>query len=126
MAHKQPSRFENPFVEDNVVLEHDSEDLVQTNPKSINNDERERSKKVRNGGLRLEKRAAKRVSGLPKKSGQGGKYTWNGPVDGASLDFPPMALDEKDPNYVDEDDVVEVPKPDHLSPLPQKVSAVDG
>lgn len=42
----------------------------------------------------------------PPKSGHGGKYTWEGPDDLAEselLDLPP-AIDEKDPNYVDEEE----------------------
>lgn len=41
----------------------------------------------------------------PPKSGHGGKYTWEGPDDLAEneLDAAPPAIDEKDPNYVDEE-----------------------
>lgn len=41
----------------------------------------------------------------PPKSGRGGKYTWEGPMDMAEseLDAAPAALDEKDPNYVDDE-----------------------
>ncbi|XP_050230350.1 uncharacterized protein LOC126678397 [Mercurialis annua] len=40
----------------------------------------------------------------PPKSGHGGKYTWEGPADVVDyeLEAAPPALDEKDPNYVDE------------------------
>ncbi|GMI96626.1 HYPOXIA RESPONSE UNKNOWN PROTEIN 26 [Hibiscus trionum] len=42
----------------------------------------------------------------PPKSGHGGKYTWEGP-DGVAeneLTAVPPAIDEKDPNYVDEEE----------------------
>ncbi|KAH7861751.1 hypothetical protein Vadar_030350 [Vaccinium darrowii] len=41
----------------------------------------------------------------PPKSGHGGKYTWEGPAEEAEneLDPAPVALDERDPNYVDEE-----------------------
>lgn len=42
----------------------------------------------------------------PPKSGHGGKYTWEGPDDliENELDEVPPAIDEKDPNYVDDDE----------------------
>lgn len=42
----------------------------------------------------------------PPKSGRGGKYTWVGPGDLAEseLDAAPPAIDEKDPNYVVEEE----------------------
>ncbi|KAJ0973466.1 hypothetical protein J5N97_021425 [Dioscorea zingiberensis] len=42
----------------------------------------------------------------PPKSGHGGKFTWEGPVDEveAELDPVPPAIDPKDPNYVDDDE----------------------
>jgi hypothetical protein len=41
----------------------------------------------------------------PPKSGHGGKYTWEGPDDPeeSELSAVPPAIDEKDPNYVDEE-----------------------
>ncbi|KAL7133535.1 hypothetical protein ABFS83_12G147400 [Erythranthe nasuta] len=41
----------------------------------------------------------------PPKSGRGGKYTWEGPAEAAAneLDDVPAAMDENDPNYVDEE-----------------------
>lgn len=41
----------------------------------------------------------------PPKSGHGGKYTWEGPDELAEseLNAAPPAIDEKDPNYVDEE-----------------------
>ncbi|KAK3445525.1 hypothetical protein EUGRSUZ_A01560 [Eucalyptus grandis] len=41
----------------------------------------------------------------PPKSGHGGKYTWEGPVSmvEAELEPVPPAIDERDPNYVDEE-----------------------
>ncbi|KAG8374162.1 hypothetical protein BUALT_Bualt11G0102200 [Buddleja alternifolia] len=47
--------------------------------------------------------------GLPRgrvaKSGHGGKYTWEGPGDDMAneMEDAPAALDENDPNYVDEE-----------------------
>lgn len=40
----------------------------------------------------------------PPKSGHGGKYTWEGPDPVAENELTPVppAIDEKDPNYVDE------------------------
>ncbi|KAL9224551.1 hypothetical protein vseg_000575 [Gypsophila vaccaria] len=44
------------------------------------------------------------MSGLPKKGGHGGKFTWSGD-DLASVHVAPVsALDFKDPNYEDPDD----------------------
>ena len=42
----------------------------------------------------------------PPKSGHGGKYTWEGPDDIAESELSevPPAIDEKDPNYVDEEE----------------------
>ncbi|XVE76041.1 hypothetical protein DITRI_Ditri12bG0141100 [Diplodiscus trichospermus] len=42
----------------------------------------------------------------PPKSGHGGKYTWEGPGDMAENELEPVppAIDEKDPNYVDEEE----------------------
>lgn len=42
----------------------------------------------------------------PSKSGHGGKYTWEGPGDIAEneLAAAPPAIDERDPNYVDEEE----------------------
>ncbi|MED6217675.1 hypothetical protein PIB30_019984 [Stylosanthes scabra] len=46
----------------------------------------------------------------PPKSGRGGKYTWEGPADMADneLNAAPAAIDEKDPNYVDDDEEEDV------------------
>ncbi|KAF5737492.1 hypothetical protein HS088_TW13G00373 [Tripterygium wilfordii] len=40
----------------------------------------------------------------PPKSGHGGKYTWEGPDDEVENELSPVppAIDERDPNYVDE------------------------
>ncbi|OIW19955.1 hypothetical protein TanjilG_30889 [Lupinus angustifolius] len=42
----------------------------------------------------------------PPKSGHGGKFTWEGPDDVVDNELmaAPAAIDEKDPNYVDEED----------------------
>ncbi|KAK3020528.1 hypothetical protein RJ639_046217 [Escallonia herrerae] len=63
-------------------------------------------KLVDKGVQRLERRPA---DGIPlnkqPKAGHGGKYTWEGPEREAEneLDPAPAALDERDPNYVDEE-----------------------
>ncbi|XP_004494135.1 uncharacterized protein [Cicer arietinum] len=46
------------------------------------------------------------ISRPPPKSGHGGKFTWEGPDDVAynELNAAPAAIDEKDPNYVDEEE----------------------
>lgn len=48
----------------------------------------------------------------PPKSGHGGKYTWEGPDDlvESELEEVPLAIDEKDPNYVDEEEEEKVLK----------------
>ncbi|CAH9072337.1 unnamed protein product [Cuscuta europaea] len=47
------------------------------------------------------------LSGIPlmkqAKSGHGGKYTWEGPGE-PGLDDVPAAIDENDPNFVDEEE----------------------
>lgn len=42
----------------------------------------------------------------PHKSGHGGKFTWEGPADVTDNELmaAPAAIDEKDPNYVDEEE----------------------
>ncbi|CAM6084821.1 unnamed protein product [Calypogeia fissa] len=129
MAQRQPRKDklslvdENvEFIEPNVVVEETEKVVDIISPKS-SRDEHERINRIKHGTQRLDKRSAKRVSGFPKKSGQGGKYTWIGPMDEASMDDLPVALDEKDPNYVDEDEVLEVPKI-HSRAVPAKVIVV--
>ncbi|XP_010037098.2 uncharacterized protein LOC104425922 [Eucalyptus grandis] len=60
------------------------------------------------GVQRMERHPANGLGGIgrpPPKSGHGGKYTWEGPEDPAESELAPMppAIDEKDPNYVDEE-----------------------
>ncbi|KAF5178026.1 plant/protein [Thalictrum thalictroides] len=62
-------------------------------------------KMVTKGLQRMERHPSDGLSltHLPK-SGHGGKYTWEGPVDAAENELEAVpAIDEKDPNYVDED-----------------------
>ncbi|XP_022889294.1 uncharacterized protein LOC111404765, partial [Olea europaea var. sylvestris] len=51
------------------------------------------------------------IDGLPlkhdPKKGHGGKYTWEGPEKELELETPPPAIDEKDPNYVEEEEGAE-------------------
>lgn len=65
-------------------------------------------KKLMNKGVqRLERHPSDGI-GIgrpPPKSGHGGKYTWEGPADEAENELTaPAAVDEKDPNYVDEEE----------------------
>ncbi|XP_010037100.2 uncharacterized protein LOC104425924 [Eucalyptus grandis] len=60
------------------------------------------------GVQRMERHPADGLGGIgrpPPKSGRGGKYTWEGPEDPAESELAPTppAIDEKDPNYVDEE-----------------------
>ncbi|KAL6273563.1 hypothetical protein ACE6H2_024255 [Prunus campanulata] len=63
-------------------------------------------KLVDKGVQRLERhpRDGTGIGQPPPKSGHGGKYTWEGPDDVAEneMDPVPPAIDEGDPNYVDE------------------------
>lgn len=64
-------------------------------------------KMVDKGVMRLERHP---VDGLPlgrgpPKMGHGGKHTWEGPRDLAESELTaPPAIDERDPNYVDEEE----------------------
>ncbi|KAI9122054.1 hypothetical protein K1719_006743 [Acacia pycnantha] len=64
-------------------------------------------KLIDKGVQRMERHPADgiRITKPPPKSGRGGKYTWEGPTDMAQneLEAAPPALDENDPNYVDEE-----------------------
>ncbi|KAL6998142.1 hypothetical protein U1Q18_008269 [Sarracenia purpurea var. burkii] len=55
----------------------------------------------------------------PPKSGHGGKYTWEGPAEEAEneLDPAPPAIDEKDPNYVDDEEETAAPKEEEVGEL---------
>ncbi|XVF55635.1 hypothetical protein PTKIN_Ptkin06aG0052300 [Pterospermum kingtungense] len=60
------------------------------------------------GAQRMERHPANGI-GIgrpPPKSGHGGKYTWEGPDEAAENELMPVppAIDEKDPNYVDEEE----------------------
>lgn len=64
-------------------------------------------KLIDKGVQRLERHSANGI-GIgrpPPKSGHGGKYTWEGPDDIAENELSPTppAIDERDPNYVDEE-----------------------
>ncbi len=78
----------------------ENEDLVDMNPRPHQADYLQQ-KMVQKGHDRLERRPASGYQGLPRKSGHGGKYTWEGPR-GEEDDFP-AAIDERDPNFVDEE-----------------------
>ncbi|XP_057497902.1 uncharacterized protein LOC130782567 [Actinidia eriantha] len=79
---------------------------LQLNPHKIETIKYIEKKLVDKGVQRMERRPA---DGLPlarppPKSGHGGKYTWEGPVNEAEAELhpTPAAVDERDPNYVDE------------------------
>ncbi|OVA04633.1 hypothetical protein BVC80_1711g20 [Macleaya cordata] len=59
------------------------------------------------GVLRMERHPVDGLGGLNRqpKSGHGGKYTWEGPRDPTETELldVPVAIDERDPNYVDEE-----------------------
>ncbi|KAL2609224.1 hypothetical protein R1flu_027797 [Riccia fluitans] len=66
------------------------------------------AKNVKKGSERLDRRSGRGVSGQPKKSGHGGKYTWDGPASEEDLEEDVViALDKNDPNYVDEPEMEE-------------------
>ncbi|KAK9921149.1 hypothetical protein M0R45_029672 [Rubus argutus] len=79
---------------------------TELNTHSIDTIKYVEKKLIDKGVLRLD-RHPKDGTGIGKsspKSGHGGKYTWEGPGDVAEseLDPAPAAIDERDPNYVDE------------------------
>ncbi|KAJ9181455.1 hypothetical protein P3X46_009583 [Hevea brasiliensis] len=64
---------------------------------------------------RMERHPVDGLGGIRKpspKSGHGGKYTWEGPDDIVEneLETAPPAIDEKDPNYVDEEEEEKIVK----------------
>ncbi|KAM7526113.1 hypothetical protein LguiA_016015 [Lonicera macranthoides] len=64
-------------------------------------------KLIGKGVLRLNRHSGNGLRlGKQSKSGHGGKYTWEGPAGKVEneLDTVPPAMDDKDPNYVDEED----------------------
>ncbi|KAK9266628.1 hypothetical protein L1049_022023 [Liquidambar formosana] len=59
--------------------------------------------------VRKDRKSGTGMSGSPKKGGHGGKFTWSG--DGyspAEIGFQREALDVKDPNFEDPEDIVTV------------------
>ncbi|XP_068307283.1 uncharacterized protein [Pyrus communis] len=64
-------------------------------------------KLIDKGVQRLERhpRDGTGIGRRPPKSGHGGKYTWEGPGDEVEVEMDPVppAIDERDPNYVDEE-----------------------
>lgn len=95
----------NEAKQDKHIIVHENEELVEVKTTKADHDrEHDHHSKIKHLQTRLDRRSAKGVSGNPKKNGKGGSYTWNGPINEASLDDSPVALDKKDPNYVDEDD----------------------
>jgi hypothetical protein len=71
---------------------------------SVKRAEYARSLGVKKGFERLDRRSASGTRGGTKKSGHGGKFTWDGPnseEEGYDVASPPVT-DRNDPNYVDE------------------------
>ncbi|KAL2481281.1 hypothetical protein Adt_34247 [Abeliophyllum distichum] len=66
-------------------------------------------RKLINKGVQRQERHP--ADGLPlkhdPKKGHGGKYTWEGPEKEEELEAAPPAIDEKDPNYVEEEEGAE-------------------
>ncbi|KAL2628512.1 hypothetical protein R1flu_013198 [Riccia fluitans] len=67
-------------------------------------------KHIKQGSQRLDRRSGAGVHGQPKKSGNGGKFTWEGSALEEQNDQD-IALDEKDPNYEEEEQAEENEKP---------------
>jgi len=109
----------------------ENEELVDLHPRP-HQEEYLQHKTVQKGYDRLERRPASGYQGLPRKSGHGGKYTWEGPRGEEEDEDYPAAIDEKDPNFIDSaqeeldrqvaDGVVEVPK---APAAPQGVARID-
>jgi hypothetical protein len=71
---------------------------------SVKRSEYARSLGVKKGFERLDRRSASGTRGDTKKSGHGGKFTWDGPSseeEDYDVASPPVT-DRNDPNYVDE------------------------
>jgi hypothetical protein len=86
----------------------DSKEVIEENPdrkgEAAHNRQMDRlhNRNVKAGTERSDRRSATGHSGAVKKSGHGGKFTWDGPT--TEEDYaepPPVALDSNDPNYVD-------------------------
>ena len=83
------------------------EEKAELNTRNIDTIKYVKKKLFDKGVQRLERHPADGI-GLrkpPPKSGHGGKYTWEGPDETVEneLEAVPPAIDEKDPNYVDEE-----------------------
>lgn len=95
------------------AVSHDEEgkkrvEKTELNTHNIDTIKHVEKKLINNGVQRLDRHP---VDGIgigrgPPKSGRGGKFTWEGPADMVDnmLDPAPAAMDENDPNYVDEED----------------------
>ncbi|KAF3796377.1 hypothetical protein EJ110_NYTH01335 [Nymphaea thermarum] len=53
---------------------------------------------------RKDRKSGTGTSGAPKKGGHGGKFTWSGDEAHIGGEEPIVAMDRKDPNYVDPED----------------------
>ncbi|XP_015161540.1 uncharacterized protein [Solanum tuberosum] len=78
---------------------------LETNTHNIETLKHTEKKLVDKGVHRKDRRP---IDGIPlnkqSKSGHGGKFTWEGPVEYELDDDVPVAIDENDPNYVDDGD----------------------
>ncbi|KAH0635457.1 hypothetical protein KY289_035372 [Solanum tuberosum] len=78
---------------------------LETNTHNIETLKHIEKKLVDKGVHRKDRRP---IDGIPlnkqSKSGHGGKFTWEGPVEYELDDDVPVTIDENDPNYVDDED----------------------
>lgn len=84
------------------------EEKVEVKTRNLETIKYVEKKLIDKGVMRMERHPVDGLGGIgkpPPKSGRGGKYTWEGPEDlmGSEMDPVPPAVDEHDPNYVDED-----------------------
>ncbi|KAJ7976045.1 hypothetical protein O6P43_005874 [Quillaja saponaria] len=101
------------------AVRHDEEgkkrvDKTELNTHNIDTIKYVEKKLIDKGVQRLERHPANGIpfGKPPPKSGHGGKYTWEGPDDLVENETSPVppAIDEKDPNYVDEDEEEKIVK----------------
>lgn len=58
--------------------------------------------------MRKDRKSATGMSGSPKKGGHGGKFTWIGHDDYSDLEIQHGAVDSKDPNFDDPEEIAAV------------------
>ncbi|OWM82491.1 uncharacterized protein LOC116207712 [Punica granatum] len=94
-----------PAVDEHVEKVVEKTHFKPRHPHTVKYIERKLEEK---GLLRQERHPVDGLGGIRRpapKSGHGGKYTWEGPEDVAESELAPTppALDERDPNFVDEE-----------------------